>query len=91
MERQIKRIVVLVIGWLLIAFGVVGLFLPILQGVLFIMLGLLVLSRESETAHRWLKRGRQRYPHLDVKLKEWGKWWRRRFGRHPADDRPDAD
>ena len=91
MERRIKRIVALVIGWLLIAFGVVGLFLPILQGVLFIMLGLLVLSRESEIAHRWLQRGRQRYPKVDAKLKEWGKWWRRRFGRRPSEETPDPD
>jgi uncharacterized membrane protein YbaN (DUF454 family) len=80
MQQQVKRFVTLVIGWLLIAFGVVGLFLPILQGVLFILLGLYVLSRESETAHRWLQRGRKRYPHLDKKLTEWGKWWRLRFG-----------
>ncbi len=91
MKRQIKRMVVLVIGWLLIAFGVVGLFLPILQGVLFIMLGLLVLSGESETAHRWLQRGRQRYPKIDAKLKHWGMWWRRRFGRHPGKEKPEDD
>ena len=90
MKRQIKRLVVLMIGWLLVAFGVVGLFLPILQGVLFILLGFLVLSRESETAHRWLQKGRKRYPHLDEKLTEWGKWWRLRFGpkrsRHIPED-----
>jgi uncharacterized membrane protein YbaN (DUF454 family) len=91
MERQIKRIVVLLVGWLLIAFGVVGLFLPILQGVLFIMLGLLVLSRESETAHRWLQRGRQRYPKVDAKLKEWGAWWRRRFGRQRVEEKTETD
>jgi uncharacterized membrane protein YbaN (DUF454 family) len=83
MERQIKRVVVLVVGWMLIAFGIVGLFLPVLQGVLFILLGLYVLSRESETAHRWLQSGRKRYPHLDGKIKEWGHWWRRRFSRQP--------
>ncbi len=91
MERQIKRIVVLVIGWLLIGFGVVGLFLPILQGVLFIMLGLLVLSRESETAHRWLQRGRQKYPQVDAKLKKWGKSWRQRFGHHSSEETSDPD
>lgn len=91
MKRQIKRLVVLVIGWLLIAFGVVGLFLPILQGVLFIMLGLLVLSGESETAHGWLQRGRQRYPHVDAKLKQWGAWWRRRLGRHPGEEKSEDD
>lgn len=91
MKLQVKRFVVLAIGWLLIAFGVVGLFLPILQGVLFIMLGLLVLSGESETAHRWLQRGRQRYPQIDAKLKQWGMWWRRRYGRHSGEEKPEDD
>ncbi len=86
MKREIRRVVVLAIGWLLIAFGVVGLFLPILQGVLFILLGLAVLSRESEIARRWLQRGRQRYPAADAKLKEWGRWWRTRFGRTSEDE-----
>jgi len=91
MERQIKRIAVLLIGWLLIAFGVVGLFLPVLQGVLFIMLGLLVLSRESETAQRWLRRARQRYPNVDAKLKDWGTRWRRRFGWRKEEEKRETD
>jgi uncharacterized membrane protein YbaN (DUF454 family) len=91
MRKQVKRVVVLAVGWLLIAFGVVGLFLPVLQGVLFIMLGLLVLSRESETAHRWLQNGRKRYPHVDAKLKEWGDFWRRRFGRQPSEEKPEVE
>jgi uncharacterized membrane protein YbaN (DUF454 family) len=91
MERQVKRIVVLVIGWALVAVGVVGLFLPVLQGVLFIMLGLLVLSRESQTARRWLRHGRQRYPHVDARLKEWGEWWRQRIGRRKPEDNPGKD
>ena len=88
MEPQIRRVVVLVVGWLLIAFGVVGLFLPILQGVLFILLGLYVLSRESETAHRWLQHGRERHPKVDAKLRDWGRWWRRRFRRQSRKDTP---
>jgi hypothetical protein len=91
MERQVKRVVVLVIGWMLVAFGVVGLFLPVLQGVLFILLGLYVLSRESETAHRWLQRGRKRYPNVDARLKAWGEWWRQRFVRRSADDTPESE
>lgn len=60
--RHVKRIFVLTLGWSLIAFGIVGLFVPILQGILFIMLGLFVLSRESRTARRWLEKLGQRYP-----------------------------
>jgi uncharacterized membrane protein YbaN (DUF454 family) len=88
MERQVKKVVVLVIGWMLIALGVVGLFLPVLQGVLFILLGLYVLSRESETAHRWLQRGRRRYPRVDAKLKDWGLWWRSQVGRRAGRGKP---
>ncbi len=82
-----RRITVLVLGWTLIGLGVVGLFLPILQGVLFILLGLYVLSRESETARRWLHAMRDRYPSVDHRLKGWGIWWRRRF-RLGGRDRP---
>jgi uncharacterized membrane protein YbaN (DUF454 family) len=91
MKRHVKRIAVLVIGWLLVAFGVVGLFLPVLQGVLFILLGLWVLSIESETAHRWLQRARARHPKADAKLKQWGRWWRRQLGRDRGEEtsRPD--
>ena len=91
MERQIKRIVVLVIGWALIGLGVLGLFLPFLQGILFILLGLYVLSRESKTAHRWLEHGRQRHPKIDAKLKDWGRWWRRRLGRSSREEKPTRD
>jgi len=63
--------VVLVIGWALIALGVVGLFLPVLQGVLFILLGLYVLSRESTTARQWLDRLRARHPAVDERLHRW--------------------
>jgi uncharacterized membrane protein YbaN (DUF454 family) len=68
--KQIKRIVALIIGWTLIVVGVVGLFVPILQGILFILLGLYVLSRESTTARRMLDRLRARYPKAYDKMKQ---------------------
>jgi uncharacterized membrane protein YbaN (DUF454 family) len=81
MKKHMRRVAVLVLGWALIAFGIVGLFLPFLQGVLFILLGLYVLSRESETARGWLHRVRDSHPGLDEKLKQWGKKWRKRGNR----------
>jgi uncharacterized membrane protein YbaN (DUF454 family) len=68
--KQIKRIVALIIGWTLIVVGVVGLFVPIHQGILFIQLGLYVLSRESTTARRMLDRLRARYPKAYDKMKQ---------------------
>lgn len=36
-----------VVGWLLIILGVLGLFLPVLQGVLFLMLGIALVGRRN--------------------------------------------
>jgi len=59
-----SRLLRLVLGWLLIALGIVGLFVPILQGVLLISLGLLVLSRESPALRRFGRRLGDRFPFL---------------------------
>jgi uncharacterized membrane protein YbaN (DUF454 family) len=69
--RQIQRTVVLVIGWSLVALGVVGLALPFLQGVLLILLGLYVLSRESAWAKRRLHQLRARHPRVDSTVRRW--------------------
>jgi hypothetical protein len=66
---QVKRVVVLILGWTLIGIGVVGLFVPILQGILFIILGLFVLSRESRWARSWLEKLSERYPNIHSKAR----------------------
>ncbi len=71
LSRPVKRIVVLILGWIFIVLGVIGLFLPVLQGVLFLLAGLYLLSRESIIARRLLNWLRQRYPALDRKVKAW--------------------
>jgi len=45
--------------------GFVGLFLPILQGILFLAIGAWLLSMESPWAKRVVDRMRERYPLLD--------------------------
>ena len=42
--------------------GMIGLLLPVLQGVLFLVIGLLILSSEYVWAHRLLGKLRQRFP-----------------------------
>lgn len=66
--RPIRRLTTLIIGWSLIVLGFFGLFLPFLQGILFIVLGVYVLSREYHWAHRILEHLRQRFPWVDEKL-----------------------
>ncbi len=58
----VRRILILVVGWFFLILGVIGLFLPILQGFLFLAIGLAILSKESETANRILKWLKRKYP-----------------------------
>jgi len=64
MNRHAKRILALIIGWVFILFGIVGLFLPVLQGILFILIGLTILSTEYVWAHHLLAKLRQRFPKI---------------------------
>lgn len=62
MQARFKKIALLLMGWGLIVLGVIGLFLPILQGVLFLIVGLLILSSEYVWAHKVLQETRTRFP-----------------------------
>jgi hypothetical protein len=61
-----KRLAIIVVGWTFLALGVVGLFLPFLQGILFILIGLVILSKEYHWAGRLVSRLRKRFPRLDA-------------------------
>ena len=62
MQARVKKFVLLVVGWSFLVLGVIGLFLPVLQGVLFIIVGLLILSSEYVWAHKLLQKIRWRFP-----------------------------
>ena len=68
MKAQIKRAGLLVAGWLFIVLGVIGLFLPIMQGLLFILIGLLILSTEYVWAHKLLQKLRATFPRVSRML-----------------------
>jgi uncharacterized membrane protein YbaN (DUF454 family) len=59
-----KRIIRLALGWTFIVLGVAGLFLPFLQGILFIALGLALIAPESEWAQNKLDWLRDRFPQM---------------------------
>lgn len=56
------RILMLVLGYGFLFLGVLGLFLPFLQGFLFIFIGLIVLSKHAPWAQRSLDYVRRRWP-----------------------------
>ena len=88
----VKRIVVLVAGWMFILLGLAGLFLPVLQGVLFLFIGLIILSTEYVWAHHLLRRLRERFPgmakHADHAKERAHAWLQRISGRTPDSGAP---
>lgn len=64
MNRYVKRVLILIVGWAFLLLGIAGLFLPILQGVLFILIGLIILSSEYVWAHHLLTKLRERFPKI---------------------------
>jgi uncharacterized membrane protein YbaN (DUF454 family) len=62
MQTKAKKLAALVLGWSFVALGVIGLFLPVLQGILFLLIGLFILSSEYVWAHRLLAKIRNRFP-----------------------------
>jgi len=69
--KGLKEIGMLIIGWVFIGLGILGLFLPLLQGVLFIMIGLAILSSRSEMVKRFLKHLEERYPQHHNRIEIW--------------------
>lgn len=77
----IKKISILIIGWLFIFLGIIGLFLPFLQGILFILIGLAILSSRSEMIKSLLKKLEAKYPNQYEKLKNWRERLTSRFSK----------
>jgi len=72
--RSKSKFPVLVLGWILLLVGVIGLFLPLLPGIPLLIAGLVILSREYEWARQLLARARQLLPRAAARL---GQFWRR--------------
>jgi len=69
--NKFKKIGILTIGWFFIGLGIIGLFLPILQGILFIMIGLAILSSRSERVKLFLGYLEKRYPQYHERILIW--------------------
>jgi len=63
-KSRLKRVAIHITGWGFILLGILGIFLPILQGILFILIGLFILSSVSPWAARLLERIRNRFPRI---------------------------
>ena len=66
--RNLARIKWLIAGAAFVALGIVGLFLPILQGILFIVIGLMCLAKGSAWVRSKKMSLKKRFPKLGSKL-----------------------
>ena len=62
MQPGSKRILVLITGWSFILLGLVGVFLPFLQGLLFMLIGIIILSSQYAWARLLMAKLRKRVP-----------------------------
>ena len=75
-----KTILLQTAGYTFLVLGVVGLVVPVLQGFLFLAIGMIILAKTAPWAERTLDRFRKRYPQAgaiidkaDDKVHEWGR------------------
>jgi uncharacterized protein len=73
------RPVVQILGWMFLVTGIAGLFLPFLQGILFIFVGLIILSWEYAWARKVLVKARTRFPQTAEQLDGFLQKTRKRF------------
>ena len=83
MNAKLKHFFILGLGWVFVFLGVLGLFLPFLQGLLFLFIGFYLLSRESPRIERFLNNLRERYPIIRKidGVRERGEEWVKRIFR----------
>ncbi|HOD34470.1 MAG TPA: PGPGW domain-containing protein [Syntrophales bacterium] len=75
-----KKVWRYIIGWFFVVLGIIGCFLPILQGILFMAIGFLILAPEVPFIQRLLLKMRSRYPEVFKKAEEYKKKIKDRFG-----------
>lgn len=88
-KHPVWRGIKITLGLILLPLGIAGLFLPFLQGVLFLLVALALLSSEVPFVARLRDRVRSRYPRPWEKAERLGErvkaWFRARLGGSGAD------
>ena len=80
-KRNIKRVLVVSLGFLFLLIGLAGLVLPILQGWLFLLIGLLLLSAYSPSLRAWIERHTVKYPKIHMWVGKADSWIERIIGK----------
>lgn len=74
MQKQAKKILILTMGFVFIILGLVGLVLPFLQGILFLIIGFLILSLYFPSIRHHIQKHAQKSPHALSIVNKAEKW-----------------
>lgn len=80
-NKHTKLVLRHAVGWLFIVLGILGCFLPILQGILFLAIGVFLLADYVPFFGRirdWIHR---KFPHITERVHEMGRRFKARFHR----------
>lgn len=77
--KVVRRVTFDAFGWATVATGVVGVFLPILPGVLFLVIGFYFLSVHDERYGTLLRKYLHKYPTLASRLERLDRFVKRTF------------
>jgi uncharacterized membrane protein YbaN (DUF454 family) len=73
-QNQLERVARVVLGWVFICLGVVGLVLPVVPGAILIVVGALMVNPQWEWLRRVLQKCRVRFPILAPAFRRFSAW-----------------
>jgi hypothetical protein len=79
-KGRFRYLALTIAGWTFMVLGVLGLFLPILQGVLFLAVGMVLLSLVSPRIRALRIRIGKRYPQVRKHMDSAREWINKKFG-----------
>jgi uncharacterized protein len=74
MRKQAKKIFILSVGIAFIMLGLIGLVLPILQGILFLIIGFILVSFYFPEIRLLMKKHVEKHPHLSPVINKFEAW-----------------
>lgn len=80
MKRKVKKIFVITIGSIFILFGLLGLFLPFLQGILFLIIGFFIMSFCFPRVRLFINEHTKKYPRISPIIEKVEKWMTKIIG-----------
>jgi len=80
MTKKLKRAMFAFAGVLFIVLGFVGLVLPFIQGLLFLAIGIILLSFSFPAVREARKRHSIKFPKIHDKIEELEEWLERKLG-----------